>query len=76
MGEERWVQCQVCGETHRVTIHSLSEDNLYTMAHCPYCLYTMIYCPHCRDETKHIWCGENETEIYCYYNLNVDPRFY
>lgn len=68
MGEEGWVQCQcqVCGELHKTKIHNMSEDDLFIKE----------YCPRCRDETKHLWCGEDETEIYFYYNLNVDPRYY
>lgn len=65
MGEVGWVQCQVCGALHKVKIQ-LSEDDLYIEE----------WCPKCRDETKHLWCGEDETEIYMYYNLNADPRYY
>ena len=65
MGEEGWVQCQVCGELHKVKIQ-LSEDGLYIDE----------WCPKCRDETKHIWCGEDETEIYYYYNANLDSRYF
>ena len=65
MKEEGWVQCQVCGKLKKMKIQP-SEDDLY--------IYE--YCPHCRDETKHLWCGEDETEIYVYYNVNVDPRYF
>lgn len=66
MKEEGWVQCQNCGELYKTKVHSLSENDLYIIKHCP----------HCRDETQHLWCGEDETEIYMYYNLNADPRYY
>ena len=66
MREEGWVQCQICGELHKIKIHNLSDDNLYITAQCP----------NCRDETKHIYCGEDEADIYYYYNVNVDPRYY
>ena len=67
--QSTWVQCQSCGELHKVKSKyaSISDDDLYTEP---------IFCPKCRDETKHLWCGEDETEIYIYYNLNADPRYY
>ncbi len=67
MGDESYVQCQACGHLHKVKEVLMSEDYLYT---------EQIYCPKCRDGTKHLWCGENETDIYYYYNLNTDPRYY
>lgn len=66
MGEKVWVQCQVCGHLHKVNMKDTSEDDLYIEEHCP----------RCRDETKHLWCGEDETDIYIYYNTNLDPRYY
>jgi formate dehydrogenase maturation protein FdhE len=66
MKEEGWMQCQNCGELHKMEIHSLSEDDLYITTHCP----------RCRDETKHLWCGKDKEDVYMYYNLNADPRFY
>ena len=66
MGSNVWVQCQVCGEVHQIEIRNMSKDDLYIITRCP----------GCRDETKHLWCGENKEDIYMYYNVNVDPRFY
>ena len=65
MGGENWVQCQVCGELHKVKTKDTSEDDLYIKTHCP----------RCRDETMHLWCGKQE-DIYMYYNVNTDPRYY
>lgn len=65
MGEKVWVQCQVCGHLYK-TKTQLSEDDLYIYEHCP----------KCRDETKNLYCGDNETEIYIYYNANLDPRYF
>lgn len=64
MREEIWVQCQCCGNLHKEIV-SLSDSDLYIKT----------YCPKCRDETKHLWCGEDETDIYIYYNVNLDPRY-
>ena len=65
MKEKGWTQCQTCGCLHQAELEYASEDDLYIQAHCP----------KCRDETKHLWCGEQE-DIYMNYNLNLDPRFY
>ena len=68
MGDMVWVQCQACGKLHKIKNKdaSISDDALYIQLHCP----------HCRDSTKHLNCGEDETEIYYYYNVNLDPRYY
>lgn len=63
---EGWAQCQVCGHLHKVKMRDISEDDLYIQEHCP----------KCRDDTNHLWCGENREDVYIYYNLNVDPNFY
>ena len=69
MGEKVWIQCSKCGTLHRVksNVASISDDDLYT---------ELIWCPKCRDETKHLNCGVDETEIYYYYNANLDQRMY
>jgi hypothetical protein len=66
MGDENYVQCQVCGHLHKVKKVSMSDDDLYTKP---------IWCPKCRDGTKHLWCGKQE-DIYLNYNVNMDPRYY
>jgi hypothetical protein len=68
MGDVVWVQCQSCGELHKIKQKdtSISDDDLYIRLHCP----------RCKDNTKHLWCGEDETEVYIYYNANLDPRYY
>jgi hypothetical protein len=69
MGDKVWVQCQKCGKLHRVKSKdaSISDDDLYTEP---------LWCPRCRDGTKHLNCGEDDTEIYMYYNANLDSRMY
>ena len=66
MKDEGWAQCQVCGYLHKVKTKDTSEDDLYIEEHCP----------RCRDGTKHLWCGESQEDVYIYYNLNADPRYY
>ena len=64
--EEYIFQCQSCGHTHRIKIkYNIDSD-----------LYIRSYCPKCRGDTQHLWCGEDETEIYSYYNLNLDERYF
>lgn len=63
--QEYIFQCQNCGHLHKIKMRYDVESDLYLEAHCP----------RCRDTTAHIWCGEQETDIYFYYNLNVDPRY-
>ena len=66
MGDKVWVQCQKCGHLHKIKMKETSKDDLYIEEHCP----------RCRDETKHLQCGTDETDIYIYYNTNLDPRYY
>ena len=68
MGDKIYIQCQTCGKLHQIKSKDVSipgDD-----------LYIEVFCPKCRSETKHLWCGEDETEIYIYYNANLDPRYY
>ena len=66
MKREVWVQCQSCGELHKQKIQYNIEDDFYIK----------VRCPGCRDETTHLICSEDESEIYHLYNLNTDPRYY
>lgn len=66
MRGEGWVQCQVCGELHKIKTKDISDEDLFIDE----------YCPRCRDGTEHLWCGEDETGVYYYYNANLDPRYY
>lgn len=66
MGDKVWMQCQQCGKLHQVKTKDTSDDDLYIEE----------YCPRCRDGTKHLWCGEQKEDVYIYYNVNVDPKYY
>lgn len=66
MEVEVWVQCQCCGQLHKEIIQYNIEDDFYIKLHCS----------GCRDDTTHLICDENKSEIYHLYNLNVDPRYY
>jgi hypothetical protein len=69
MGDKVWVQCSKCGNLTKVKSKdtSISEDDLYTKP---------MWCGLCRDETKHIWCGADETDIYINYDANLDRRYF
>lgn len=61
-----YVQCQVCGNMHRVDAQCDIENDLYVK----------IQCPKCREVTTHLLCGDREEDLYTTYNLNIDPRYY
>ena len=69
MSGEVWVQCQNCGKLCRVESKNVSvlDDDLYT---------DPIWCSCCKNYTKHLDCGNDEVDIYFYYNVNLDPRIY
>ena len=66
MREESWGQCQICGYLHKVKTKDISDDDLY-IEEC---------CPRCRDETKHLWIGQNKEDIYLYGNTFLDERYF
>lgn len=66
MKEKVWTQCQCCGKLHRIQVDNMSEDDLYITTRCPCC----------RDETKHLWCGENREDVWMYYNVNLDSKYF
>jgi hypothetical protein len=39
-------------------------------------LYTKIKCENCKKTTNHLWVGEHPEDLYIYYDLNADPRYY
>ena len=66
MRGEVCVQCQNCGKLHKQKIqYNIEED-----------FYIKVYCTGCRDDTTHLICSEDESEIYHLYNLSTDPRYY
>jgi hypothetical protein len=65
MKREVWVQCESCGALHKESIQYNIED-----------IYIKLHCMGCRDETTHLICSEDESEIYTLYNVNADPRYY
>lgn len=66
MSKEQWVECQSCGFLHKVEMRFDIEDDLFVK----------LRCEHCRDDTDHIWIGDNPEDVYLNGNLNVDSRYY
>ena len=66
MSRGQWFQCQSCGNLYYTNTRFDIENDLFVT----------IECEHCRDETNHLWVGENSEDLYIYGNLNVDPRYY
>lgn len=66
MSKGQQYQCQVCGAIQLLKRpFDIEED-----------LFVPIKCKHCHTETSHLWVGNNKTDLYEMYNVNVDPRFY
>lgn len=66
MGKQSIWQCSVCGN-----ILKTKEDINITDD-----LYITMKCSKCRDDTPHLFCGNDEKDLYYYYNVNIDPRYY
>lgn len=39
-------------------------------------LYIKIRCNHCKQMTNQLWVGNKPEDLYLYYDVNVDPRYY
>lgn len=66
MREENWMQCQVCGQLHKVKMKDTSDEDVFIE----------LYCPRCRDETSHILIGKYREDVYLYGNMNLDERYF
>lgn len=65
---EQFYQCNECGSIHRSYIKKVKDlDNG---------VYYEAYCPKCKGAKKHLWVGQEESEIYEFYNPILDLRFY
>ena len=65
-GRGEWLQCQSCGNLHKVDITKYNiEDDIYVKTKCT----------QCNTKSTHLLLG-CEDDVYLYINLNVDPRYY
>ena len=65
-GQKEYCQC-TCGFIHKEDLrnYNIIDD-----------IYVTMKCPRCRGETNHLLCGENEEDIYLYYDVVKDQRYY
>ena len=61
--EKTWVQCQFCGHLYQVESYVPIDVSIINSI-CPKCEYE-----------KALNCGSDE-DIYRYYNVNLDERYY
>lgn len=60
-------QCCCCGKIHKVDEkYKPGDDDIYEI----------LWCPKCKEHTKQLYCGDDESEIYELYNVNLDSRYY
>ena len=59
-----WVQCQHCGKIYKIQ-QRLPASALLVKAECPTC-----------NGTTALNCGEDEDDVYLFYNANLDNRYY
>ena len=61
-----FLQCCSCGHIHRQQIQC-NDDDLYIDS---------IRCEKCKQRVKHLRCGEESLDVYMYYDVVLDKRFY
>lgn len=69
MGNERrsQYQCMNCGSLYWIEDPpDIDEDELYIK----------MKCKHCGKETNHLWVGNDPADLYLYYDVNADPKYY
>ena len=59
-----WMQCTQCGHLYWIE-EDVPIDRLYVTSICPGC-----------GNEKGLNCGNDEEDIYCYYDSCMDPRYY
>lgn len=60
-------QCSCCGNIHKV-------DERYKPRGDD--IYATLWCQQCGEYTRHLYCGDDDNEIYALYDLNKDLRYY
>lgn len=59
-----WLQCTGCGRIYQIP-QEVSIEKLYIMTNCPTC-----------GITKALNLGEQKEDIYYFYDVNMDNRYY
>ena len=61
-----YLQCCHCGRIHKQQVQCKNDD-LYIDG---------IQCKRCHQTVKHLRCGESTSDVYMYYDVVLDERFY
>lgn len=65
--EKYQYQCMNCGALYWIEDPpDIDEDEIYIK----------MKCKCCGKETNHLWVGDDSADLYLYYDVNVDPRYY
>ena len=59
-------QCQECGSLQWSKVPFSIESDIFVK----------MKCGHCKNETNHLFVGENPEDVYLYGNVNLDERYY
>ena len=62
--KETWIQCNECGKIHQIQ-RSVPVEELYTTAKCPRCGFM-----------TGLNLGDKQEDIYIYYDVTKDERYY
>lgn len=63
---EQYLQCQQCGYVFKMEIKGVEKETSG---------FIIGQCPRCKG-TDMLRIGETPDDVYLYYNVNVDPRYY
>lgn len=65
MKTEGYYQCCSCGTVHYIKYPYKAND-----------LYSTLWCNECEDEENHLWVGDTMDDIYIYYDVTKDERYF
>ena len=60
-----YLQCCSCGSIHKQQVQCNDDD-----------LYIKTKCEKCKDVVTHLRCGEQYEDIYEFYDITLDSRYY
>ena len=65
--EKSRYQCMNCGHLHWIEDPPNIDENE---------LYTKIKCSKCKQMVNHLWVGRDPADLYLYYDVCTDPKYY
>lgn len=60
-------QCSCCGHINKVDDRYKPRGDT---------VYVPLWCERCRCQTTQLYCGDDESELYSLYDVNIDPKYY